>query len=297
MMGSLRSAVLAVAGALALAACGSDPGDQADRTPPSPALWEVASADGTLEGWLFGTVHALPDGTAWETSPVTEAIERAEVLMVEIAALENSAAISHVFARLARAEGLPPLSRRLPADEQAALRELLAAGSYSEGDFGATESWAAALMLAQGATSGDPANGVDRALIRRFQGKPIRELEGPERQLGIFDRLPETDQRALLSAVVAEGTASAAERGELVALWRRGDMERLARENTEGLLADPTLREALLVNRNQDWAEQLARVLPGTPPALIAVGAAHMAGPEGLPAMMRQRGYTVRRVQ
>lgn len=293
----LLSAVMALSCALALASCGEKPAGEPEQPAPAPALWELASADGTVEGWLFGTIHSLPDGTDWETGLLSDALDDADLLIVEIAALEDSAAISNVFALLARTDGLPPLSRRLPASQQAALREILAASPYSDNDFTATESWAAALMLAQGMRGGDPGNGVDRALLRRFYGRPIRELEGTVRQLGIFDALPESDQRDLLSAVVAEGKDSAGTSAELALTWRSGDMERLAQENTEGLLADPELRAALLIDRNQDWARQLDKMLPDAPPAFVAVGAAHMAGPEGLPNLMRQRGYTVTRVQ
>jgi uncharacterized protein YbaP (TraB family) len=147
---SLLSALMALSCAVALAGCGENPAQEADQSPPLPALWEVSSADGTVEGWLFGTIHSLPDGTTWETELLSDTIEDADVLIVEIADLENKAAISHIFARLARTDDLPPLSSRLPASEQAALREMMKAGSFSEGDFTATESWAAALMLAQG---------------------------------------------------------------------------------------------------------------------------------------------------
>ncbi len=262
-----------------------------------PAMWELASADGTVEGWLFGTIHSLPDGTTWETGLVSDTIDDADLLIVEIAGLDDSAAISQIFSQLARTDGLPPLSRRLPASQQAALREMLEATSYADNDFTATESWAAALMLAQGVRGGNPENGVDRALLRRFEGRPVHELEGATRQLGIFDTLPENDQRALLSAVVNEGRDTAGHSAKLASIWRRGDMEQLARENSQGLLADPELRAALLVGRNQDWAGQLDALLPAVPPAMIAVGAAHMAGPEGLPALMARRGYTVTRIQ
>lgn len=295
------SAVIALSFALALASCGKTPGDNADQpqqqTVPMPALWELASADGTVEGWLFGTIHSLPDGSTWETELLSNTIDDADLLILEIAALEDKAAMSQVFARLARTDGLPPLSRRLPDGDQAALRDMLAETSYSDNDFAATESWAAALMLAQGVRGGNPENGVDRALLRRFEGRPIRELEGAERQLAIFDGLPESDQRALLSAVVQEGKDGSGKSTKLAHIWRSGDMERLAQENAVGLLEDPELRAALLVDRNDDWARQLAEMLPRVPPAMIAVGAAHMAGPEGLPALMRQRGYTVTRIQ
>ena len=288
---------LALSGTLGLTGCGEKTATQAEHSAPLPALWEVASADGTIEGWLFGTIHSLPDGATWETQLLSDTIDDADLLIVEIAALEDKSAMSHVFARLARGPGQPPLSRRVPASELAALHAMMRAGSFSDKDFTETESWAAALMLAQGVRGGDPGNGVDRALLRRFRGRPIRELEGAERQLGVFDSLPEQDQRDLLIAVVQEGADNAAETAELARIWRSGDMDLLAQKNTQGLLADPELRSALLVNRNEDWATQLGKLLPGAPPALVAVGAAHMAGPDGLPSLLRQRGYTVTRIQ
>ncbi|MDZ4307339.1 TraB/GumN family protein [Allopontixanthobacter sp.] len=297
----LLSAALALSCTLGLSACGEKTAGEIEQptqqSAPRPAMWELASSDGTVEGWLFGTIHSLPDGTTWETELISDTIDEADLLIVEIAALEDSAAIAHIFTRLARTEGLPALSERLPAGDQAALRDMLAETSYSDSDFTATESWAAALMLAQGVRSGNPENGVDRALLRRFAGRPVREFEGPARQLGIFDSLPERDQRNLLAAVVQEGGDAAEESAKLARIWISGDMGSLARENSRGLMSYPELRTALLVKRNEDWAEQLDILLPASPPALIAVGAAHMAGPEGLPSLMQQKGYNVTRVQ
>jgi hypothetical protein len=58
-------------------------------------------------------------------------------------------------------------------------------------------------------------------------------------------------------------------------------------------MADPELREALLVARNRRWDEAIAVMLQGTPRPLVAVGAAHLVGPDGLAVMLRSRGYRV----
>lgn len=292
-----KRVILSALVAIALASCGENASVIGDDTPPSPALWEVKSADGTLEGWLFGTIHTLPGGSVWETPTLTNAIDSADLLIVEIAGLDDSAAVSAIFSRLAQTPGQAPLTRRLPAVDHAALTRLMDKAGYDAGDFSAIESWAAALMLAQSLQGGDPENGVDRVLLRRFRGRPVQELEGTERQLGIFDRLSETDQRDMLGAVVKESLKPEGESARLAKIWRAGDMAALANENSQGLLADPELRDALLVRRNDDWAAKLATILPSQQPALIAVGAAHMAGPEGLPVLLEKRGYTVTRIQ
>ena len=45
--------------ALALAGCSDAPGEEAAGPPPNPLLYEIASADGAVEGWMLGTIHAL----------------------------------------------------------------------------------------------------------------------------------------------------------------------------------------------------------------------------------------------
>jgi len=74
-------------------------------------------------------------------------------------------------------------------------------------------------------------------------------------------------------------------------------MEALARETHRGMLADKELRDILLVRRNAAWAERVAAMMRAGQRPFVAAGAAHMAGPEGLPALLAGRGCTVRRVQ
>ena len=64
----------------------------------------------------------------------------------------------------------------------------------------------------------------------------------------------------------------------------------------EGFLADPALRAALLTGRNNRWAEAIIPLLEQSPRPLVAVGTAHLVGPDGLVALLEARGYRVRRI-
>ena len=291
------AAMLAPILIIALAGCSNAPaGEAEDGPPPNPLLYEIASADGSVEGWMVGTIHALPDGTRWRTQAIAAAVRDADVLLVEIAALDDGAALAATFAQLSKTPGLPPLDLRISRNLNPLMDDLLDRAGFEPDQFEAVETWAAALMLAQIAADGDPANGVDRALIREFAGRPVREFEGANKQLSIFDRLPEADQRALLTAVVVDAERAKAEATKLRRAWLAGDVAALEAATRSGILADPDLRAALLTQRNRDWAEALVPMLKDRPKPLIAVGTAHLVGAEGLASLLQAQGYRVQRL-
>ncbi len=281
---------------LALTGCEKAP--PPDLPPPDPALWTVTLANGQPAGWLFGTIHALPDGAKWRTAAIDKAIVDADLLVVEVKDLDDESKLAATFTRLSHtAENLPPLTQRVPATLRDRLRALLQKGGYREADFKAIETWGAALMLAQLADDSIGENGVDRALLRDFRARKIEELEGIEGQFAIFDGLPEVDQRDLLGAVVEDDTMDAEDSARLARLWLAGDMDAIAKEGDEGMLADPELKSALLTTRNEAWAAKLDALYKSGQRPFVAVGAAHLAPPGGLAELLAAKGYTIRRVR
>ncbi len=293
----LRFAAGIIAPLLLLLAAGcSDTPDMpaADRAPPAPLLYEIASADGSVEGWMVGTIHALPAFVEWRTPALAKAADSADLLVVEVRDLSGGGAAAAIYAGLAKSPGLPPLDQRLPPELRPQLAALMARGGLAANDLAADETWAAALALARIDAPGDPANGVDRALIADFAGRPVRELEGFRGQLAIFDRLPEDQQRAMLAAVVRESTSAVRDPERLQRAWIAGDAAMIEASTRQGILADPALRAALLTARNRRWAAALGPLLAGDPRPLIAVGTAHLVGSDGLAALLEAQGYRLR---
>ena len=117
------------------------------------------------------------------------------------------------------------------------------------------------------------------------------------------------------SAVPASGIAAIMKHGfgrsDIIPLWvGEGDLTTppyISQEATASLGKGetfympqpgiPELRQALFVGRNARWSDRIADAIAQGNRPFVAVGAAHMAGPDGLPAMLAARGYTVRRVQ
>jgi hypothetical protein len=62
-------------------------------------------------------------------------------------------------------------------------------------------------------------------------------------------------------------------------------------------LAQSPFEAKLLTDRNKAWADTLVKRLAQTGTSFVSVGAAHMLGPQGVPALLAQMGYKVTRVQ
>jgi len=215
---------------------------------------------------------------------------------------KNPASLAAALAQLGLSPNLPPLSARVPADKRPALEAAIRASGYPAAVFDRMETWAAAFTLigtqfkAIGLEGDD---GVEATLKESFStsGKPIGQLETNAEQLGFFDRLPEQAQRDLLLSALEEPANSRKQFNAMLASWARGDVKAMARSFNEELSGSPALKDALLSQRNRNWAGWIERRMaqPGT--TMVAVGAGHLAGQDSVLDLLGKRGLKVTRVQ
>lgn len=278
-----------------IAACSKAP-----EQPPAqggPALWQVQR--GELKGWLFGTIHVLPSGIAWDTPAIKDAMGQADRLVLEAADLQDEQKTLGLFEQMGRSPDLPPLEARVPEAEKAPLLKALSDGGTSSQLLSGYESWAAAMLLSAANQQGlgvSQDDGVEPVLISTFKkaGKPIKGLETVERQFGAFDTLPEAAQAKLLVQTVHEAKDMKALYDRILKAWVHGDMDAIAKEDQNGEQPDPVVEEAVLVARNRDWAKAI-EPMKGRP--FIAVGAGHLTGRENLIDLLKAQGFTITRVQ
>ena len=60
--------------------------------------------------------------------------------------------------------------------------------------------------------------------------------------------------------------------------------------------ADSPRYRRLLTERNTRWAGTIEEILAANDESMIIVGAGHLVGPDGLPALLEQRGFAVERI-
>jgi uncharacterized protein YbaP (TraB family) len=261
-------------------------------------LWAV-SENGAPRGWILGTIHALPPDTPWRRPAIDTAMAAADRLVMEIGDPVTPDAAGRALARLAMSPGLPPPTQRLDPAGRAALVAAYGRLGLDDARFRDEESWAVALQisaLASQRAGAEARDGVEPQVRQAMAGKPVAGLETIDSQFAVFDALPPPAQNVLLASVAKEATDARNNDADLLAKWLKGDDAGLAREATSDFLADPALHRALLTDRNRAWLGRIDALLRSGAHPFIAVGAAHVSGPDGLVTLLRTLGWKVERV-
>jgi uncharacterized protein YbaP (TraB family) len=259
-----------------------------------PALWMIRRADTTI--YLFGTVHLLPNDTDWRYPALDRALAASDSLTIELT--DDDPAHMQALVLQYGLDPAHPLADKLSPRENATL----ASAAQTAGVPGGVRTlqimrpWLAALTLAVTPllkAGLDPAHGVDKLLKAQMlaAGKPVDGLETAEQQIRFLADLPPAVELAFLRATLHDVDRGSSELTELIGDWKAGDTAAIARLEDEDLRQrEPQLYQRLLVERNRNWAGKIAAMLrkPGT--VFIAVGTAHLAGPDSVQAQLRKLG-------
>ncbi|NIJ07145.1 hypothetical protein FHS31_000727 [Sphingomonas vulcanisoli] len=270
-------------------------------TAPRPALWKIADADTTI--YLFGTIHVLPKGLQWRDAAIDKALADSQSLTLETVLDDDPGRVARALTTMGVAKRLPPLADRVPEAKKQALAALVAQSGFPIETLDRMKSWAAAIVLTGASFSQiglEPGGeGVEPQLSKLFRaaGKPIEGFETPEQQLGFFDALSETAQRAFLVSALDDPKKARADFDQMLRSWAKGDVAAIARAFAEEPEFTPQLRELLVKRRDKAWADALAKRMekPGT--MFVAVGAGHLAGPDSVQRMLAERKIVAVRVQ
>jgi dCTP deaminase len=266
----------------------------------APAMWRVSDADSEI--YLFGTMHALPPGLDWRTPAYDAAYAKAGAVWFE-ADVDNldPAAVGGLVAQYG-VDRTRRLTDQLQRVDVNLLKRRLARSPVKLEAMQHLRPWAAALALESmplGRRGYDIDAGADLVVTRAAKAaeKPVRTFETVEEQVRMFADLPQEAELQYLTDVL-QGRSGLGGPQSLERAWIAGDVAAL----DEGLVTPmrttrPALYDMLLKRRNAAWAEALTTEMAGAGVSLVNVGALHMLGDDGLPAMMLARGFTVTRVQ
>ncbi|MFO1252724.1 MAG: TraB/GumN family protein, partial [Inhella sp.] len=121
--------------------------------------------------------------------------------------------------------------------------------------------------------------------------KPLLELEPPESLATTLQTLEPAEQLPVMQRLLREQGQDAL---RALTAWQQGDLESLG-QNLDQVALPAAARQTLFDQRQQRWAEEIARAMKSGEPLFIAVAAGHLSGAQGLPQRLASLGIQVER--
>lgn len=262
----------------------------------TPPMWRIADDD--TEIILLGTFHILPPDVQWRSPELGRAIDAADEIWFE-AEVDTPSAQAETL-RILKTEGFlkkgAKLSTLLEADDATRLEGIATSLDVPFAAVDVMRPWQAFLVLSVELIKSkgfDPSAGLENRLLSegRARGRNFVFLESVPEQLGFFTKLQPDVEKSLLTLTVRDWEKQTEEFDKLFIAWKAGDadaidalMNQTMREET------PEVYKVLVVDRNKAWTARIRQALDSPGRKLIAVGAAHLVGADGVPAMLEADG-------
>jgi uncharacterized protein YbaP (TraB family) len=261
-----------------------------------PAIWVVKGPHATV--YLFGTIHALAKDQPWRSAKIDAAIQQSQTLWLEVPNVEDAAAIQPLMMQFGF-DAAHPLSSKLTPDQLAKLNKAAAVLPGGESILELTKPWLAAVMISVAPVlqaGYDPESGVEFALKPEFTkaNKEVKGFETAEQQIHYFADMSDKAQLDFLVSEIDDADSATSQFKQLITAWYAGDVGTIeALDNAELRDKHPDLFQILVVKRNQNFAMQIQELLKGDGVSFVAIGAGHLVGKDGVPAMLEKAGYKV----
>lgn len=265
---------------------------------PDPALWVVKDEDTTV--YLFGTIHILKPGLSWFDEAIKDAFDESDELVIEMVQPDPAAMVKIVNDLAIDKTGIP-LRDKLSAEDRAEYEAAMTSLKLPIESFDPFDPWFASISMSliplkeSGYTSG---SGVEDALTSQAKARNMKivGLETPEQQLGFFDNLPEDVQIRFLNFNVDTISEMPEGMENMIAHWANANIGALAELMNAGL-EEKIVYEALLSNRNANWAKWIEERMKAPGTVFMAVGAGHLAGDDSVQEQLKKRNITVKRIE
>jgi uncharacterized protein YbaP (TraB family) len=257
-------------------------------------LWEISGNGITTPSYLYGTFHLLCNDDIHLSTALKQAIINSQEVYLELD-LDDPATVLGALTMMNMKNGQK-------------LKDLYTTEQYQRiADFfndslktpiGIFQRIKPAFLLALLYPKMMPcssASSVEESVMEfaKDAGKEIKGLETMAFQASIFDSIPYEEQASELLNTIDSMDRSKAYFSRMLAAYndqRLHEIEIIVNTPEFGVESN---QDILLDNRNKNWVLQLKDIMKREP-VLTAVGAGHLVGINGLIALLKAEGYTVR---
>jgi uncharacterized protein len=260
-------------------------------------LWEVEN-DGNVV-YLLGSIHVANEEMYPLRDEISAAFSEADYLAVEVNSTVEKPDLGVYIEDLGTYKDGTTLRDHVSPEVYALLGELLTDMEVPADALDPFEPWYASMILDSIASEDSEYEsdlGIDNYFMNEAQEAkmPIMQLESYESQFGMYDGFSDELQEQLLVGSI-HGFYQEEDSTEVLSeMWMDGDVEELTKM-AEEMQGDEEYYKAMLLDRNVLMAGKINGFLTSSQPAtfFVVVGALHMAGEDGLVALLEEKGYTV----
>ena len=268
-------------------------GVAAESLAGTACVWKVTGPNGGI-AYLGGSLHALrksdfPLPTAYMTA--FNASSRM-ALEVDAKALKES---TESLLKAGKYRHGDSLKNHVDPRTYAYMRRLFGLMNVPEETFAQFRPWFIVVLLqARSLHHAFPEEGVDDFFLKRAvkRSMPVVGLESVEEHVSVFSGLSDRESEILL-LVNFIPSATAGGDDNVTKAWRRGDADLLAARMRRDSADFPAFNERMLDARNRAWLPKVEKFLASGHTYFVLVGAGHLGGNNGLPALLRAKGYQV----
>ncbi len=257
--------------------------------PSSSLLWKISGHGLQHPSYIYGTIHS-PDRRAFTFHDiVVEHIKDCDAFGMEV-----------------RLDEFNPFSilgdLQMPGDTT--LEMLLGDSSYHVLEKFVRDSFKielgmfakikpmflAGLMDSQGQEE-DSAEVLDESLMNQAKslGKELIGIETIAEQIHAIDLIPLKEQAKMLLDETEQGDSSEMPFEDLLDVYKSGDLDSLYGYYKQGELSN-AFNKSLIIDRNHRMADRIDSIIRKKT-LLVAVGALHLPGDEGVLNLLRKKGY------
>lgn len=261
-------------------------------------LWRISGKNLPRSSYLFGTMHVLCAQDAHLSDSMKSIISRCDEIIFEI--------------NLDDIMGMVQSLKYMRMIDNRKLSDLLDSGDYHkvrnyferQGSilpFSMLERFKPLLissLIEEDGLDCKVTNGMELVIQKEAHqhSKKIRGLETAEFQASLFDSIPYDQQAKDLVNYIDSMDYYKKSTLQLVEVYRNQDLNKIDSLTRQGEAGMSNYIDLLLYGRNRKWVDSLQSVLPSRS-LLIAVGAGHLPGDQGLISLLRKRGYDVNPVR
>lgn len=142
--------------------------------------------------------------------------------------------------------------------------------------------------------------GIDMFFYRLAlgEGKDIIYFETIDEQLEHIMSMGVGYESEMVLNSLSEMTETRNKIEEMILCWKAGDEKRVNDLLMRDLKRDyPRIFQSLIVDRNAEWMPEIEALFLTEEDEFVLVGAGHLVGEEGIVAQLRERGYTVKKLE